>query len=96
MLYYNHRRGKKENRKEVKKMTIWTEATNEEVKVYNKVEAVVKEMTDEEFENFVEVISLRVFDYKSDKAIYNKAYRLAKKFGLTLNEAETWYCIDEA
>lgn len=70
------------------------EATNEEVKVYNKVEAIVANMTEEEFENFVEVISKRVFDYKYDKAVYNKAYRLAKKYGITLNEAETWYCID--
>lgn len=70
------------------------EATKEEVKVFNKVEAIIANMTEEEFENFVEVISKRVFDYKSDKAVYNKAYRLAKKYGITLNEAETWYCID--
>lgn len=70
------------------------EATNEEVKVYNKVEAIIANMTEEEFENFVEVIGKRVFDYKCDKAVYNKAYRLAKKYEITLNEAETWYCID--
>lgn len=70
------------------------EATKEEVKVYNKVEAIIANMTEEEFNHFVETIGERVFDYKYDKAVYNKAYRLAKKYGITLNEAETWYCID--
>ena len=71
------------------------EATKEEIKMYNKVEEVIKTMTEEEFENFVEVISKRVFDYKNEKAVYNKAYRLVKKYGLTMKEAENWYCIDE-
>jgi len=71
------------------------EATKEEIKVYNKVEEVVRSMNDDEFGKFVEVISERVFDYKNQKSIYNKAYRTAKKYGLTLDEVETWYCIDE-
>lgn len=71
------------------------EATKEEIKVYNKVEEVIRSMNDEEFDKFIETISARVFDYKNQKSIYNKAYRTAKKYGLTLAEVETWYCMDE-
>ena len=71
------------------------EATKEEIKVYNKVEEVIRLMDEEEFEKFIEVISARVFDYKNQKSVYNKAYRMAKKYGFTLNEVETWYCMDE-
>ena len=74
---------------------MFREATKEEMKKYNKVEAVVKAMTDDEFDKFVEVIGERVFDWTSNKAVYNKAYRLAKKYGLTMEEVETWYCIDD-
>lgn len=70
------------------------EATTEEIKVYNKVNEIVNAMEDEEFDQFVEIISERVFDWENDKKVYNKAYRTAKKYGLTLNEAITWYCMD--
>ena len=74
---------------------MFREATQAEVKVYNKVNAIVNAMDEMEFENFLEVISLRVYDYTYSKSIYNRAYRLAKKYGLTLKEAETWYCLDD-
>lgn len=71
------------------------EATKEEIKVYNKVKEVVCSMNDDELDKFIEAIGARVFDYKNQKSIYNRAYRTVKKYGLTLDEAETWYCMDE-
>lgn len=68
--------------------------TEEEIRIYNKVEEVVKTMSHDEFATFIDVISLRVFDYKSDKSIYNRAWRMARKYGLKLSETEIWYCID--
>ena len=91
MLYYNC---KGEIKKGKVKTTFRRECTNKEIEIYNKVEKVVKTMTNDEFTTFIDVISKRVFDYTANKSIYNKAYRMAKKYGLVLNEVETWYCID--
>ncbi len=73
------------------------EATNEEMAIYEKVETILDTLTEEEEEDFIETVSNRVFrtfDKTTDKAIYNKVYRLGKKYGLTVEELETWYCID--
>ena len=70
------------------------EATVEEVKVYNKVEEVLNTLTDEEYEKVIETVSERVFGMDNNKTTYNKVYRLAKKYGFTVEEMETWYCID--
>lgn len=70
------------------------EATDEEMRIYNKVNEITEQMDDEEFEQFLETVSERVFDWEHDKKVYNRAYRAAKKLGLTVVEVETWYCID--
>lgn len=73
------------------------EAIVEEMAIYNRVEAVLNTLTDEETTNFIETVSDRVFrtfDKAIDKAIYQRVYRLGKKYGFTVDELETWYCID--
>ena len=70
------------------------EATTEEMAIYHRVEEILDTLTEEEENNFIEIVGARVFDYKNDKAIYGKCYRLAKKYNLTVNDLETWYCID--
>ena len=70
------------------------EATSEEMAIYNKVEEVVNNLSDEEAERFTEIVSDRVWDYTTSKTIYNKVYNLGKKYGFTVAELETWYCID--
>lgn len=70
------------------------EATSEEVAIYNKIEAILDTLTEEEQNTFIETVGDRVFDYTHSKAIYNKCYRLAKKYNVTVDELETWYCID--
>ena len=70
------------------------EANAEEMAIFNRVEAVTKEMDDDEYEHFYETIADRVFDWKREKAIYQRVYRLGKKYGFTVDELETWYCID--
>ena len=72
-------------------------ATDAEMDIFNRVETVFIEMDEDEAEHFTETISDRVFktfDRATDKAIYNRVYRLAKKYGFTVAELETWYCID--
>ena len=70
------------------------EATREEMHIYYRVEDVLDTLTEEEEARFIEIVGDRVFDYKRDKAIYNRVYRLGKKYGFTVDELETWYCID--
>ena len=73
------------------------EATTEEMAIYEKVETILDTLSEEEEENFIETVGNRIFrtfDEATDKAIYNKVYRLGKKYGLTVEELETWYCID--
>lgn len=72
-------------------------ATAEEMAIYNRVEAVLDTLTDEETMDFIETVGDRVFrtfDKAKDKAIYQRVYRLGKKYGFTVEELETWYCID--
>ncbi len=73
------------------------EATDAEMSIFNRVETVLNTLTEEEEARFIETVGDRVFrtfDKATDKAIYNRVYRLAKKYGFTVEELETWYCID--
>ena len=72
-------------------------ATTEEMAIYHRVEALLDTLTDEEVTNFIETVSNRVFrtfDKATDRAIYQRVYRKKKKYGFTVDELETWYCID--
>lgn len=73
------------------------EATDAEMVIFNRVEAVLNTLTEEEEARFIETVGDRVFrtfDKATDKVIYNRVYRLGKKYGFTVEELETWYCID--
>ena len=73
------------------------EATETEMAIFNRVEAVLNTLTEEEEAHFIETVGDRIFrtvDKATDKAIYNRVYRLGKKYGFTVEELETWYCID--
>lgn len=73
------------------------EATETEMAIFNRVEAVLNTLTEEEEAHFIETVGdriFRTFDKATDKAIYNRVYRLGKKYGFTVEELETWYCID--
>lgn len=103
IVYYNDNKNKtlqtasgQQGRKGNKMMysELIREATNEEMEIFNRVEAVTKEMDDDEYERFYETIGDRVFDWKREKAIYQRVYRLGKKYGFTVDELETWYCMD--
>jgi len=70
------------------------EATAEEMAIYHRVEDVLDTLTEDEETRFIETVGDRVYDYTRSKAIYQRAYRLGKKYGFTVEELETWYCID--
>ena len=73
------------------------EATDAEMTIFNRVETVLNTLTEEEEAHFIETVGdriFRTFDKATDKAIYNRVYRLGKKYGFTVEELETWYCID--
>ena len=71
------------------------EATAEEMAIFNRVNEVVNNLDDEKAERFIEIVGDRVFEaWTGDRNIYQRVYRLGKKYGFTVEELETWYCID--
>lgn len=75
-------------------MKMFRTATADEVATYNKVENL---LTDELFEKALEIVSDKVFnrDASLTKMYYNRVYRFAKSLGLTVQEMETWYFVEE-
>ena len=72
-----------------------TKCTEEEIKVYKKVEKAFRDLTPEEFEAVIERISDFVWNWgKERKKAYSRCRPLAKKYNVTVLELETWYCID--
>lgn len=70
-------------------------ATAEEVSVFDKVEALLKNVSDETFDKVVTAISDYVFDYERNRKYYQRVYRLAKKLGIMPSELMLWYFIEE-
>lgn len=73
------------------------EATDEEMAIYEAVNEVFYNLDDDEAERFTETVSnivFKTFDKATDRAYYQRAYRLGKKYGFTVNDLFTWYCID--
>ena len=67
-------------------------ATEEEVATFKKIEAL---LTDDDFEIAIDIIGDFACAYGQERRkAYNKAYRLAKKLGVTVEELEIWYFID--
>lgn len=76
-------------------MKMFRTATANEVAIYHKVENLLT--TEELFEKALDVVSDRVFNYNTSltKVYYNRVYRLAKSLGLTVQEMEIWYFVEE-
>lgn len=71
-------------------------ATEEEIKVYKKVELAFENTDDDEFNEILERVSNFVYNYgQKRKETYNKCRPIAKKYNVTILELETWYCIDK-
>ena len=67
------------------------EQTNEAiVKAYNKVDELMNTLTDDEADELIEAMSACVWNDKDT----TEAKELIEGYGLTLKEAEIWYCHD--
>ena len=72
-------------------------ATKEEIRIYRKVNAFLDTLTDNEYSEMVEKISVYVFEYRKNerRKAYNRLYRTAVKIGVTVSDLGTWFCMDE-
>lgn len=74
------------------------EQTNEKiVKSYNKVKKIVDTLTDKQFDELYTAIGDYVwgFDMNANKADFQTAKAIIKRYGLTYKQAEIYYCHDE-
>lgn len=73
-----------------------TPATATEIANYKLVEEKIATYTDEEFDNFLDIVSDAFMTCgENHKKAYAKAYRLAKKWGTTVQGLFDWYFTDE-
>lgn len=71
-------------------------ATPEEAHNYHIVESIMNAMDDEAFNTALEIISAYVFSFRKERKIaYSRAYRLAKRLGVTVRMLDDWYNVDE-
>ena len=71
-------------------------ATAEEIEIYERVDAMMVAMPDDEFDTVLDIVNEFAFAYGAERRkAYNKIYRLAKKLALTVKELETWYWVEE-
>lgn len=76
----------------MKNYTYTREATAEEIRDYELIEKLTADIDDEEFSAVVDILSKYFFNYGAErKAAYPKAYRFAKKLGVTVKALENWY-----
>jgi hypothetical protein len=76
----------------MKTYTFTREATPKEIRDYELVEELTKDMNDEEFANVLTMLT----DYFTScgeyrKTAYPKVYRFAKKLGVTVKTLDNWY-----
>jgi DNA-binding transcriptional regulator YiaG len=76
----------------MKNYTFTREATAAEIRDYELVERLTKDMDDEEFSNVLTMLSDYFMDYgEARKMAYPKVYRFAKKLGVTVKTLNNWY-----
>lgn len=76
----------------MKNYTFTREATAAEIRDYELVEKLTKDMDDEEFSNVLTMLGDYFMDYgEARKAAYPKVYRFAKKLGVTVRTLNNWY-----
>lgn len=69
-------------------------ATADEVATFKKVDALLKEVSDETFDRITTAISEHVFGATSRK-YYQRIWRYAHKLGVTPKELILWYYIED-
>lgn len=69
-------------------------ATPEEISTFEKVDALLEKVSDENFDNIVSAISDYAFDYQGSRKYYQRVYRIAKKLGLETSELMLWYYVE--
>lgn len=70
-------------------------ATAEEVSVFNKVNALLNEVSDDFYDDIVTAISNHVFMFRENtRKYYQRIYRYAKKLGVKPSELILWYYIE--
>jgi len=76
----------------MKSYTFTREATAEEIRDYELVEELTKDINDCEFAEIVDMLGEYFLNYgEARKAAYNKVYRFAKKLGVTVKVLDNWY-----
>lgn len=68
----------------------------EDVKKWNEVNDCLLNLDDDTYTKYTDAISDYVWNYETSetKKLYNRVYRIAKKFGFTVSELEMWYCCE--
>ena len=76
----------------MKNYTFTREATAKEIRDYELVEELLKDMDDEEFAEVLTMLSDYFMSYgEYRKTAYPKVYRFAKKLGVTVKTLDNWY-----
>lgn len=76
----------------MKNYTCAREATAEEIRDYELVEELTKDMDDDEFDKVLTMLSDYFMSYSEyRKKAYPKVYRFAKKLGVTVKVLNNWY-----
>jgi len=76
----------------MKNYTFTREATAEEIRDYKLIEQLTANMDDEAFADMMDTISDYFINYgAARRQAYGKAYRIAKKLGVTMNALSNWY-----
>lgn len=70
-------------------------ASKEERAIYQKLNAQMNTLDDERVDKTMESIGAYIWaDSTERKRAYSKVYRIAKRFGVRVNDLVTWYCMD--
>lgn len=76
----------------MKNYTFTREATAEEIRDYELVEELTKDMDDGEFMEVIDMLDEYFMNYGAERKIaYPKVYRFAKKLGVTVKTLDNWY-----
>lgn len=76
----------------MKNYTYTREATAEEIRDYELVEELTKDMDDDEFAKVMTMLTDYFMSYSGyRKKAYPKVYRFAKKLGVTVKTLDNWY-----
>lgn len=74
-------------------------ATADEINSYDRIQAILDTLDDEIVSEIIDKVGELVFYCKPfaktpRSTLYSRVYRLAKRYGVTVHDFTTWYCID--